>query len=45
LAAVEIDKTGSTRLTKNPLYHSFTIPVLTGWVGALIVGLVVSRFL
>ena len=45
LAAVEIDRTGSTRLTKNPLYHSFTIPVLTGWVGALAAGAVVSTFL
>ncbi len=45
LAAVEIDRTGSTRLTKNPLYHSFTIPVLTGWVGALVAGAVVSTFL
>jgi anaerobic C4-dicarboxylate transporter DcuA len=43
LAAVEIDKTGSTRLTNNPLYHSFTIPVLTGWVGALVVGIVVAQ--
>ena len=45
LAAVEIDRTGSTRLTKNPLYHSFTIPVLTGWVGALAAGAVFSTFL
>ncbi len=44
LAAVEIDQTGSTHLTKNPLVHSFTIPVLTGWAGALVVGLLVSRF-
>ena len=44
LAAVEIDQTGSTHLTKNPLVHSFTIPVFTGWAGALAVGLLVSRF-
>ncbi len=44
LAAVEIDQTGSTHLTKNPLVHSFTIPVLTGWAGAVVVGLLVSRF-
>jgi anaerobic C4-dicarboxylate transporter DcuA len=44
LAAVEIDQTGSTHLTKNPLVHSFTIPVFTGWAGALAVGLFVSRF-
>jgi anaerobic C4-dicarboxylate transporter DcuA/anaerobic C4-dicarboxylate transporter DcuB len=44
LAAVEIDQTGSTHLTKNPLVHSFTIPVLTGWAGAVAVGLLVSRF-
>ena len=44
LAAVEIDQTGSTHLTKNPLIHSFTIPVFTGWVGALVIGLLVSRF-
>jgi anaerobic C4-dicarboxylate transporter DcuA len=44
LAAVEIDQTGSTHLTKNPLVHSFTIPVFTGWAGALVVGLLVSRF-
>ena len=44
LAAVEIDETGSTRLTNNPLVHSFTIPVFTGWIGSLVVGLIVSRF-
>ncbi|HEV8087343.1 MAG TPA: anaerobic C4-dicarboxylate transporter family protein [Actinomycetota bacterium] len=44
LAAVEIDQTGSTHLTNNPLVHSFTIPVLTGWAGAVVVGLLVSRF-
>jgi anaerobic C4-dicarboxylate transporter DcuA/anaerobic C4-dicarboxylate transporter DcuB len=44
LAAVEIDQTGSTHLTKNPLVHSFTLPVLSGWAGAVAVGLLVSRF-
>jgi anaerobic C4-dicarboxylate transporter DcuA/anaerobic C4-dicarboxylate transporter DcuB len=44
LAAVEIDRTGSTHLTNNPLVHSFTLPVLSGWAGAVAVGLLVSRF-
>jgi anaerobic C4-dicarboxylate transporter DcuA/anaerobic C4-dicarboxylate transporter DcuB len=44
LAAVAIDETGSTRLSKNPLYHSFTVPLFAGWVGALVVGLVIASF-
>lgn len=44
LAAVEIDRTGTTRLTANPLLHSFTIPLLVGWVTCVAVGLGIAQF-
>ena len=42
IAAVSIDKTGSTRLSKVPIWHSFTIPMLVSWVVVVGVGLLVS---
>lgn len=45
LAAVEIDRTGTTRLTANPLLHSFTIPLLVGWVTTVAVGLGIAQFI
>ncbi|KAA2258035.1 anaerobic C4-dicarboxylate transporter [Solihabitans fulvus] len=44
IAAVNIDKTGSTRLGRAVVYHSFTIPMLVSWVASSAVGLVISRF-
>ena len=45
LASVEIDQTGTTRLTKNPLIHSFTIPLFVGWFAVVASGLVFARFI
>ena len=42
IAAVSIDKTGSTRLSKVPIWHSFTIPMLVSWVVVVGAGLLVS---
>lgn len=42
LAAVEIDKTGSTWLHPLPIWHSFTVPMLVGWVTVVAVGLLIS---
>ncbi|MEU8760152.1 anaerobic C4-dicarboxylate transporter family protein [Streptomyces sp. NPDC048659] len=42
IAAVELDKTGSTRLSKFPLYHSFTLPMLVSWVVSVGVGLLMA---
>lgn len=42
IAAVAMDKTGSTRLTSNPVWHSFTIPMLVGWVTVVAAGLVMA---
>ncbi|MFF0739303.1 anaerobic C4-dicarboxylate transporter family protein [Streptomyces sp. NPDC004111] len=44
IAAVELDKTGSTRLSKFPLYHSFTLPMLVSWVVSVGVGLLIATF-
>jgi anaerobic C4-dicarboxylate transporter len=45
LAAVNIDKTGTTRLSKVPIWHSFTIPMLVSWVVVVFVGLLIARLL
>ena len=45
LASVAIDETGTTRLTKNPLIHSFTIPLFVGWFAVVATGLLFARFL
>ncbi len=39
LAAVETDLTGSTRLTKFVVYHSFTVPLLILTIVSVVVGL------
>jgi len=45
LASVAIDETGTTRLTKNPLVHSFTIPLFVGWAVVVAAGMLFSRFI
>jgi anaerobic C4-dicarboxylate transporter DcuA len=45
IAAVNIDKTGTTRLSKVPIWHSFTIPMLVSWVVVVFVGLLIARLL
>jgi anaerobic C4-dicarboxylate transporter DcuA/anaerobic C4-dicarboxylate transporter DcuB len=45
LASVAIDQTGTTRLTKNPLIHSFTIPLFVGWFVVVAAGLVFAGFI
>lgn len=42
IAAVAIDKTGTTRLSQVPVWHSFTIPMLVSWVSVVAVGLAVA---
>ncbi|MFD3402110.1 anaerobic C4-dicarboxylate transporter family protein [Kribbella sp. NPDC058693] len=42
IAAVNIDKTGTTRLSKVPIWHSFTIPMLVSWVSVVLVGLLIA---
>jgi anaerobic C4-dicarboxylate transporter DcuA/anaerobic C4-dicarboxylate transporter DcuB len=44
VAAVNIDKTGSTRLGRAVVYHSFTIPMLVAWVASVAAGLVIAQF-
>ena len=44
IAAVEIDKTGTTKLSQVPIWHSFTIPMLVSWVSVVAVGLVIAAF-
>jgi anaerobic C4-dicarboxylate transporter DcuA len=44
VAAVNIDKTGSTRLGRAVIYHSFTIPMLVAWVASVAAGLVIAQF-
>jgi anaerobic C4-dicarboxylate transporter DcuA/anaerobic C4-dicarboxylate transporter DcuB len=38
IAAVQIDKTGTTRLSHFIVWHSFTIPMLVAWVSAVAAG-------
>ncbi len=42
IAAVEMDETGSTRLSQLPVWHSFTIPMLVGWVVVVAAGLLIA---
>lgn len=42
IAAVNLDETGSTRLTSIPVYHSFTVPMLVAWVSVVVTGLLIS---
>ena len=42
IAAVETDRTGTTRLSSLPIWHSFTIPMLVAWVSVVAVGLLMS---
>jgi anaerobic C4-dicarboxylate transporter DcuA len=39
IAAVETDRTGTTKLTQVPVWHSFTIPMLVSWVAVVLSGL------
>ncbi|WP_426560723.1 anaerobic C4-dicarboxylate transporter family protein [Angustibacter sp. McL0619] len=42
IAAVAIDKTGTTKLSQVPVWHSFTIPMLVSWVSVVAVGLAIA---
>ncbi len=44
LAAVAVDETGTTKIGKAVVNHSFMIPLLVSTVVAVVVGLVISRF-
>ena len=44
IASVETDRTGSTKLTTIPIWHSFTIPMLVSWVVVVLSGLVIQLF-
>ena len=44
IASVETDRTGSTKLTQVPIWHSFTIPMLVSWVAVVASGLVIQLF-
>ena len=43
IAAVNIDKTGTTKLSQVPVWHSFTIPMLVAWVSVVAAGLVIAK--
>jgi anaerobic C4-dicarboxylate transporter DcuA len=42
IAAVNIDRTGTTRLSQVPVWHSFTIPMLVSWVSVVATGLLIA---
>jgi anaerobic C4-dicarboxylate transporter len=42
IASVETDRTGSTKLTQVPVWHSFTIPMLVSWVAVVASGLLIQ---
>jgi anaerobic C4-dicarboxylate transporter len=42
IASVETDRTGSTKLTQVPVWHSFTIPMLVSWVSVVVSGLLIQ---
>ncbi|SDH70161.1 anaerobic C4-dicarboxylate transporter DcuA [Leifsonia sp. 98AMF] len=42
IAAVETDRTGTTKLTQVPVWHSFTIPMLVSWVAVVLSGLLIQ---
>ena len=45
IAAVSIDKSGSTKLSQVPVWHSFTIPMLVSWVSVVAAGLLIGGVL
>ncbi len=45
IAAVAIDETGTTKLSKIPVWHSFTIPMLVCAVSGIGTGLLLTTFL
>ena len=45
IAAVSIDKSGSTKLSQVPVWHSFTIPMLVSWVSVVAAGLAIGAVL
>jgi anaerobic C4-dicarboxylate transporter DcuA/anaerobic C4-dicarboxylate transporter DcuB len=45
LAAISIDETGSTKIGKAVVNHSFQLPLLVGVVASVIVGLVIATAL
>jgi anaerobic C4-dicarboxylate transporter DcuA/anaerobic C4-dicarboxylate transporter DcuB len=42
IAAVAIDKSGSTKLSQVPVWHSFTVPMLVSWVSVVAAGLAIG---
>jgi anaerobic C4-dicarboxylate transporter DcuA/anaerobic C4-dicarboxylate transporter DcuB len=44
IATVEMDQTGSTKISKFLLWHSFTIPMLVGWVTSVLAGIAIGYF-
>ena len=42
IASVETDRTGSTKLTQIPIWHSFTVPMLISWVAVVVSGLLIQ---
>jgi anaerobic C4-dicarboxylate transporter DcuA len=42
IAAVAIDKTGTTTLSRVPVWHSFTIPMLVSWVTVVAAGVAIA---
>lgn len=44
LAAVAVDETGTTKIGKAVVNHSFMIPLLVSTVSAVVVGLIISQF-
>jgi anaerobic C4-dicarboxylate transporter DcuA len=45
IAAVSIDKSGSTKLSQIPVWHSFTVPMLVSWVSVVAAGLLIGGVL
>ena len=45
IAAVSIDKSGSTKLSQIPVWHSFTVPMLVSWVSVVASGLLIGAVL
>ncbi|WP_424211973.1 anaerobic C4-dicarboxylate transporter family protein [Streptomyces sp. BI20] len=45
IAAVEMDKTGTTKLGRAVVYHSFTIPMVVSWLVSVGVGLGIASLM
>ena len=45
IASIELDQTGTTKISKFVLYHSFTIPTFTMAIVAVLTGLAIGRVL